>query len=139
MGEPCSTKVFLPKISSSQYLPEWRPQKSSSFAIYTVVIRYDRLFTASRFLLTRTQRAHAKNRSEIVGALRFVTRSRPALMRFVLLVRFTVSYENEFYLHDNKKSYPQERFCTWPRFKTEACGISEMSHSVRIAKIGKSF
>ena len=30
-----------------------------------------------------------------------------------------LSYENEFYLH-NKKSFPQERFCTWPRFKTAA-------------------
>ena len=39
-----------------------------------------------------------------------------------------LSYENEFYLHDNKKSFAQERFCTWPRFKTEACGISEMAY-----------
>ena len=39
-----------------------------------------------------------------------------------------LSCENEFYLHDNKKSFPQERFCTWPRFKTEACGISEMAY-----------
>ena len=37
-----------------------------------------------------------------------------------------LSCENEFYLH-NKKSFSQERFCTWPRFKTEACGISEMA------------
>ena len=24
----------------------------------------------------------------------------------------------------------QERFCTWPRFKTEACGISEMVYLI---------
>ena len=41
-----------------------------------------------------------------------------------------LSCENEFYLHDNKKSFSQERFCTWPRFKTEACGISEMAYSI---------
>ena len=28
----------------------------------------------------------------------------------------------------NKNSFSQERFCTWPRFKTEACGISEMAY-----------
>ena len=39
-----------------------------------------------------------------------------------------LSCENEFYLHDNKTSFSQERFCTWPRFKTEACGISEMGY-----------
>ena len=39
-----------------------------------------------------------------------------------------LSCENEFYLHDDKKSFSQERFCTWPRFKTEACGISEMAY-----------
>ena len=27
-----------------------------------------------------------------------------------------------------KKSFLQERFCTWPRFKTETCGISEMAY-----------
>ena len=37
-----------------------------------------------------------------------------------------LSCENEFYLHDNKKSFTQERVCTWPRFKTEACDISEI-------------
>ena len=36
-----------------------------------------------------------------------------------------LSCENEFYLHDNKKSFSQERFCSWSRFKTEACSISE--------------
>ena len=41
-----------------------------------------------------------------------------------------LSCENEFYLHDNKKAFTQERFCTWPRFKTEACGISEMAYSL---------
>ena len=30
-----------------------------------------------------------------------------------------LSCENSFYLHDNKKSLSQERFCTWPRFKTK--------------------
>ena len=39
-----------------------------------------------------------------------------------------LSRENEFYFHDNKKSFSQERFCTWPRFKTEACGILEMAY-----------
>ena len=39
-----------------------------------------------------------------------------------------LSCENEFYLHDNKKSFSQERFCTWPRFKAEACGISQMGY-----------
>ena len=39
-----------------------------------------------------------------------------------------LSCENEFYLHDNKKSFSQERTCTWPRFKAEACGISEMAY-----------
>ena len=39
-----------------------------------------------------------------------------------------LSCENEFYLHDNEKSFSQERFCTWPHFKTEACGISEMTY-----------
>ena len=41
-----------------------------------------------------------------------------------------LSCENEFSLHDNKKLFTQERFCTRPRFKTEACGISEMAYSV---------
>ena len=39
-----------------------------------------------------------------------------------------LSCETKFYLHDNKKSFTQERFCTWPRFKTEACVISEMAY-----------
>ena len=39
-----------------------------------------------------------------------------------------LSCENEFYLNDNKESFSQERFCTWPHFKTEACGISEMAY-----------
>ena len=41
-----------------------------------------------------------------------------------------LSCENEFYLHDNKNSFSQERLCTWPRFKTEACGISEMAYLI---------
>ena len=47
-----------------------------------------------------------------------------------------LSCENEFYLHDNKKSFSQERFCTWPRFKKEACGISEMTYSFSAPKSG---
>ena len=39
-----------------------------------------------------------------------------------------LSHENEFYLHNDKKSFSQERFCTWPRFKTEDCGSSEMAY-----------
>ena len=42
-----------------------------------------------------------------------------------------LSCENEFYflfLFDNKKSFSQERFCTWPCFKTEDCGISEIAY-----------
>ena len=27
-----------------------------------------------------------------------------------------------------KKSFSQQRFCTWPRFKTDACDISEMAY-----------
>ena len=38
-----------------------------------------------------------------------------------------LSCANEFYLHDNKKSFSRERFCTWSRLKTEACGISKMA------------
>ena len=41
-----------------------------------------------------------------------------------------LSCENEFYLHDYKKSFTQETFCTCPRFTTEAFGISEMAYSV---------
>ena len=43
--------------------------------------------------------------------------------------------ENEFYLHDNKKTFSQERFCTWPRYKTEACGISEMAYLLQLCSI----
>ena len=32
-----------------------------------------------------------------------------------------LSCENKFYLHDNKTSFSEEMFCTWPRFKTEGC------------------
>ena len=39
-----------------------------------------------------------------------------------------LSCENELYLHDNKKSFTQERFCPWPRFKTGGCFISEMTY-----------
>ena len=37
-----------------------------------------------------------------------------------------LSCENDFYLHDNKKSFAQESFCTWPRFITEEV-ISEVA------------
>ena len=53
-----------------------------------------------------------------------------------------LSCENEFYLHDNKKSFTQERFCTWPRFKTEASGISEMAYYTTnraISRCNKNF
>ena len=53
-----------------------------------------------------------------------------------------ISCENEFYLIDNKKSFSQERFCTWPHFKTEACGISEMAlNSIfcLLANVNKTF
>ena len=33
-----------------------------------------------------------------------------------------LSCKNEFYLHDKKRKFSQERFCTWPRFKKETCG-----------------
>ena len=36
--------------------------------------------------------------------------------------------ENEFICMIIKKSFSQERFCTWPRLKTEGCGISEMAY-----------
>ena len=31
-----------------------------------------------------------------------------------------LSYENEFYLHENEKSFPYQRLSNWPRFDTEA-------------------
>ena len=40
-----------------------------------------------------------------------------------------LSYENEFYLHENEKSFPYQRLSTWPRFDTEARGNSEMAYS----------
>ena len=46
-----------------------------------------------------------------------------------------LSCENELYFHDNKKSFSQERCCTWPRFKTEACGIAEMAYFVCIGLV----
>ena len=39
-----------------------------------------------------------------------------------------ISCGNEFYLHDNKKSFTQERFCSWLHFKTEACSILKMAY-----------
>ena len=37
--------------------------------------------------------------------------------------------KNEFYLHQNKKSFPYDRLNTQPRFDTEARGNSEMACS----------
>ena len=39
-----------------------------------------------------------------------------------------LSYENEFYLHENEKSFPYQRLSTWPRFETEAWRNSEMAY-----------
>ena len=36
------------------------------------------------------------------------------------------SCENEFYLHENEKSFPYQRLSTYPCFDTEAEGNSEM-------------
>ena len=33
-----------------------------------------------------------------------------------------------FNLHDNTKTLSQQRFCTWPRLKTEGCDILEMAN-----------
>ena len=33
-----------------------------------------------------------------------------------------LSRENEFYLHENEKSFPYQRLNTYPRFETEAGG-----------------
>ena len=38
-----------------------------------------------------------------------------------------LSCENEFYLHENQKSFPYQRLTTWPRFDTEARANSEMA------------
>ena len=37
-----------------------------------------------------------------------------------------------------KKLFSQERFCTWPRFKTEAGGISEMPISLTSLLVRKT-
>ena len=36
--------------------------------------------------------------------------------------------ENEFYLHENEKWFPNQRLSTYPRFETEARGNSEMTY-----------
>ena len=38
------------------------------------------------------------------------------------------SGENEFYVHQNKKSFPYQRLSTSPFFDTEAQGNLEMAH-----------
>ena len=40
-----------------------------------------------------------------------------------------LSYGNEFYLHENEKSFPYQRLSTYPRFNTEARGNWEMAYS----------
>ena len=40
-----------------------------------------------------------------------------------------LSCENEFYLHENEKSFSYQRLSTEPRFDTEARGNSEMAYS----------
>ena len=40
----------------------------------------------------------------------------------------SLSCENEFYLHENEKSFPYQRLSTYPRFETEARGNSEMAY-----------
>ena len=52
-----------------------------------------------------------------------------------------LSCENEFYLHENEKSFPYQRLSTYPRLETEARGNSEMTYySVRrgVIRIGPS-
>ena len=39
-----------------------------------------------------------------------------------------LSCENEFYLHENEKSFSYQRLSTEPRFDTEARGNSEMAY-----------
>ena len=66
---------------------------------------------------------------DIIGHFRVLSKTPHSLKRGQVQ---NLSCENEFYLHDNKKLFTQERFCTWPRFKTEACGISEVAYFVKI-------
>ena len=44
-----------------------------------------------------------------------------------------LSCENEFYLHENEKSFPFQRLSTLPRFDTQARGISEIVYYVLIS------
>ena len=44
-----------------------------------------------------------------------------------------LSCENEFYLHENEKSFPDQRLST--RFDTEARGNSEMAYSPRSKRV----
>jgi len=39
-----------------------------------------------------------------------------------------LSFENEFYLHENEKWLPYQRLSTYPRFETETRGNSEMAY-----------
>ena len=40
-----------------------------------------------------------------------------------------LSCENEFYLHENEKSFPYQKLSTWPRFDTEARENSKVAYS----------
>ena len=39
-----------------------------------------------------------------------------------------LSCENEFYLHENEKSFPYQRLSTYPRFDTEARRNAKMAY-----------
>ena len=43
-----------------------------------------------------------------------------------------LSCENEFYLHENEKSFPYQRLSTYLRFETEARENSEMAYWKRL-------
>ena len=40
--------------------------------------------------------------------------------------------ENEFYLHENEKSFPYQRLSTSPRFDKETRGNSEMAYEIKM-------
>ena len=50
-----------------------------------------------------------------------------------------LSFENEFYLHENEKGFPYQRLSTYPRFETEARGNSEMAYSILTPKYDNYF
>ena len=43
-----------------------------------------------------------------------------------------LSCENEFYLHENEKSFPYRRLSTHPRFETEGRRNSEMAYCLKV-------